>query len=38
MAKEASITKMMWALGQTQDPSKIKEIMYTNYVGELSAE
>jgi len=38
MAKEASITKMMWALGQTQDPSRIKEIMYTNYVGELSAE
>lgn len=36
MAKEASITKLIWALGQTADPEEVKEIMYTNYAGEIS--
>lgn len=36
IAKEASITKMMWALGHSRDPNEIRDIMYTNYVGEIS--
>ncbi len=37
MSKEASITKLMWALGQSGDPVRIKEIMNTDYAGEISA-
>jgi len=36
MSKEASITKLMWALGQSPNPEKVKDIMYTNYLGEIT--
>ncbi len=35
MTSEACITKLMWALGQTSDINKIKEIFKTNLVGEI---
>lgn len=38
MSKEASITKLIWALGQTGNPEEVKEIMYTNYTGEIRPE
>ena len=37
MSKEASITKLMWALGQSSDTRDVKEIMYRDYVGEITA-
>ena len=36
MTLEASVTKMMWALGQTEDPAEVKEIFARNYCGEVS--
>ena len=33
MATEAIVTKLMWALGQTKDPQKIRGTFDTNYVG-----
>ena len=38
MSKEASITKLMWAMGRTKDPKEVKEIMYADYTGEISAD
>ena len=35
MTTEAAVTKLMWALGQTSEMEKIREIFNTNYVGEI---
>lgn len=36
MTTEAAVTKLMWALGQTNRPEEIKKIFSTNYVGEIT--
>lgn len=36
MTKEALVTKMMWALGQTDDAQKVREIFDTDYAGEIN--
>ncbi len=35
MATEALVTKLMWALGRTADPSEVRKIMATNIAGEV---
>lgn len=35
MTTEAAVTKLMWALGQYDEPAKVQEIMKTNLLGEL---
>ncbi|HEX2985467.1 MAG TPA: asparaginase [Caproiciproducens sp.] len=35
MTTEAAVTKLMWALGKTDNPQAIKQIFCTNYVGEI---
>ena len=35
MTSEAAITKLMWVLGQTQDPAVIKEYFQVNLCGEV---
>lgn len=34
MTTEAAVTKLMWALGQTDDPMKVRKIFNTCYFGE----
>ena len=36
MTSEAAVTKLMWALGQTDDMEKIRFIFETNYAGEVT--
>lgn len=36
MTTEATVTKLMWALGQTNEINKIKKIFETNFVGEIT--
>lgn len=36
MTTEAVVTKLMWALGQTEDPKEIYRIFTTNYAGEIT--
>ena len=36
MTSECAVTKLMWALGHTSDPARVREIMYTNYCGEIT--
>ena len=36
MTSEAAVTKLMWALGQTDDLHKIRVMFETNYAGEIS--
>ena len=36
MTTEAAVTKLMWALGQTQDPAEIRRLFTTNLCGEIS--
>ena len=38
MTSEASVTKLMWALGQTDDPDEVRNIFNTNYAGEVELE
>ena len=38
MTTEAAITKLMWVLGQTQDPEEIKKYLTTNLCGEVTME
>ena len=38
MTTEAIVTKLMWSLGQTKDPQKIREIFNTDYAGEVTLE
>ncbi|MBI2084495.1 MAG: Glu-tRNA(Gln) amidotransferase subunit GatD [Candidatus Aenigmarchaeota archaeon] len=33
---ETALVKLMWVLGQTKDMKKIREMMMTNYAGEIS--
>lgn len=36
MTTEATASKLMWVLGQTKDPWKVKELMHRNLAGEIS--
>lgn len=36
MTSEACLTKLMWALGITQNPQEVKRIFETNYVNEIT--
>ncbi len=36
MTSEAAVTKLMWALGQTEDLDMIRRIFETNYAGEVT--
>ena len=36
MSTEAAVTKLMWALGQTEKYEDIEKIMNTNLCGEIS--
>jgi L-asparaginase len=36
MTTEAAVTKLMWALGQTQDPAEVGRIFSTNLAGEIT--
>ncbi|NPA77105.1 MAG: Glu-tRNA(Gln) amidotransferase subunit GatD [Candidatus Diapherotrites archaeon] len=36
MLPETALVKLIWALGQTKDREKVKEIMLTNYAGEIT--
>lgn len=38
MTTEAIVTKLMWALGQTDDPQQIRDIFNTDYAGEVTLE
>ena len=33
---ETAYVKLMWVLAKTKDPKKVKEMMHTNFAGELS--
>ena len=36
MTSEACVTKLMWALGQSNNPNKIRSIFFKNIAGEIS--
>jgi L-asparaginase len=36
MTTEALVAKLMWALGQTDDPTEVRRIMSTNYADEMT--
>jgi L-asparaginase len=36
MTTEAAVTKLMWALGQTQDPAEVGRLFSTNLAGEIT--
>ena len=36
MLPETAYVKLMWAMGQTDDPEEVKKIMLTNIAGEMS--
>ena len=36
MTTEAAVTKLIWALGQTDNPAEVKKIFETNYIGEIT--
>lgn len=36
MTSEACLTKLMWALGKTQDPKEVKKMFETEYVKEIT--
>lgn len=36
MLPEVALVKLMWALGQTRDIAKVKEMMHTNISGEIT--
>ncbi len=38
MTTEAIVTKLMWALGQTENPLEVRQIFDTNYAGEVTLE
>ena len=38
MTTEAAGTKLMWALGQTDDARRVAEIFNTSYCGEITPE
>ena len=38
MTTEAAVTKLMWALGQTDDMEEIRAIFARSYAGEITLE
>jgi glutamyl-tRNA(Gln) amidotransferase subunit D len=36
MLSETALVKLMWVLGHTNEPEKVREMMRTNYAGEIS--
>lgn len=36
MTSEAALVKLSWVLGHTRDPDRVREMMLTDYAGELS--
>jgi len=36
MTPEAIVAKLMWILGHTHEPARIRELFYKNYLGELT--
>ena len=36
MTTEAVVTKLMWALGQTDDPDRVRAIFDTDLAGEVT--
>ena len=36
MTTEAAVTKLMWALGQTDDPARVRQIFEENLAGEVT--
>lgn len=36
MTTEATVTKLMWILGQTEDPARIRALFYQNLSGEIT--
>lgn len=36
MTSEAAVTKLMWVLGHTNDLTKVREMMLTDYCGEIN--
>jgi len=36
MLPETALVKLMWALGHSKDRENVKEIMLTNYAGEIT--
>jgi len=36
MLSETALVKLMWILGHTNKPEKVREMMLTNYAGEIS--
>ena len=36
MTTEAAVTKLMWALGQTEDPEEVRRIFSTDLCGEIT--
>lgn len=36
MLSETAIVKLMWVLGHTTEPEKVREMMLTNFAGEIS--
>ena len=36
MTTEAAVTKLMWVLGQTNDPRQIREWFHTSLAGEVT--
>ena len=35
MTSEAAVAKLMWTLGQYEDPKKVRQVMSTNLLGEM---
>ena len=36
MTTEAAVTKLMWALGQTEGPAQVRDIFDSNLAGEVT--
>lgn len=36
MTSEACVTKLMWALGKSEDTKEVKQIFETNFVNEIT--
>ena len=36
MTSECAVTKLMWVLGHTTDLAQVRQMMYTNYCGEIT--
>jgi L-asparaginase/Glu-tRNA(Gln) amidotransferase subunit D len=36
MTYDCAVVKLMWALGQTKNPKRVRELMEKNITGEMS--